>query len=260
MRIGLVNLMPRPHAYEPLVVDPLAAAAAARGVALEVVRIGLRTHASTSADPAYAASQVSFAAALARGLDGVIVTGAPVEELPFAEVRYWPELAEVLTTCRARVASTLGLCWGGLAIAQRLGIPKLDLPRKVFGVYAHRALAPAHPLLGDAPTFACAHSRHAGIADAALERAAAEGTVQLLAHAPATGYALFATPDARLVAHLGHPEYVAARLAFEWERDRAAGRPDVGPPHGLVGESSTWSTTWADHRATLLAGWLALLR
>lgn len=253
-RVGLVNIMPRLEQYEPLVIDPLRRA----DPNVEVVRIRLASHGYGSSDHGHLDRHyVTFDAA--GPLDGLVITGAPVEELPFEAVSYWPELAGILDHARSSIRSTLGLCWGGLALARIAGVPKLLYPKKLFGVYEHRVLVADHILLANQPeVFRCAHSRHAGIADAELERAARDGRLRLLAHAPDTGYTLFETPDHRFVGHLGHPEYVADRLVFEWQRDRAIGRGDVEPPRDF--DPDRPSTSWHEHRERLFEAWLGYVR
>ena len=192
-------------------------------------------------------------------LDGLILTGAPVEELAFEEVHYWPELVAILQQARRTIPSTLGLCWGGLALAKQLEIDKQLLPKKLFGVYRNRNLNPEAGVLGDSDElFWCAHSRHSGIRDEVLERAAADGRVDLLSHAPETGYSILRSSDRRFLMHLGHPEYDAHRLAFEWERDRALGRTDVEPPRNF--DATSPKAVWLSHCETLFSRWLASLR
>ena len=87
-----------------------------------------------------------------------------------------------------------------------------------------------------------------------MEQAQTEGRVRLLSHGEQTGYSVFETPDHRYLMHLGHPEYEADRLLFEWERDRALNRPDVDPPYDF--DPSSPRTTWADHRQGLIDRWL----
>lgn len=255
LRVGIINIMPRLESYEPLLDEPLARAR----VPVERVYIRLETHGYTSSDREHLARKYqTFAAALEGGpLDGLVLTGAPVEDIDFEDVHYWPELSSILRRARTTIASTLGLCWGGMALAKLLGVDKLRYPRKLFGVYANTRLDDSPLTDAQPPEFRCAHSRHAGIADAELERAAAAGTVRLLGHAAATGYSLFETPDHRFVAHLGHPEYVADRLVFEYERDRALGRTDVGTPHDF--DPAHPVTSWHEHRELLLDRWLGLL-
>lgn len=248
LRIGILNLMPRLEAYEPSLLGPLARS----GHVVEPVFVRLESHGYGSSDHAHLA-RFYRPFADAGELDGLILTGAPVEELAFDAVRYWAELEAILRSTRAPV---LGLCWGGMALAGMLGIPKVVFPKKLFGVYENAALEPGHPLVPG--RFVCAQSRHSGIVDAELERAQADGRVRLLGHAPETGYTVFETVDERWLMHLGHPEYEGERLAFEWERDRGLGRKDVDPPHDF--DVSAPVTRWREHRETLFARWLLRAR
>ena len=256
VRVGILNIMPRLESYEPLLLGPLSRVS--RDV--EPVFLRLETHAYGSSDHAHLDRFYrSIGAALALGqLDGLILTGAPVEELPFEEVHYWPELVRVFEVARSSVASTLGLCWGGMALGGWLDIPKVLFEQKLFGVYENRRLEAEHPLLGTQDeVFRCAHSRHSGVRDVDLERAASEGRVRLLSHSGATGYTMFETPDHRFVMHLGHPEYVAERISFEWERDRSLGRGDVKPPHDFDPAQPT--TSWSSHRERLFDSWVRFI-
>ncbi len=256
VRVGIVNIMPRLESYEPLLLGPLSRVT--RDV--EPVFLRLETHAYGSSDHAHLDRFYrTLGAALADGpLDGLILTGAPVEELPFEEVHYWSELVQLLEVARSSIASTLGLCWGGMALGGWLDIPKVLLERKLFGVYENRRLEAEHPLLGaQEDVFRCAHSRHSGVRDVDLERAASEGRVRLLSHSGATGYTMFETPDHRFVMHLGHPEYVAERISFEWDRDRSLGRADVKPPHDFDPAHPT--TSWSTHREALFESWVRFI-
>lgn len=253
VRIGIVNIMPMVEAYEPLLLGALSRVRCT----VEPVFVRLETHAYRSSDQAHLDRFYrSYAAASADApLDGLIITGAPVEEIPFTEVHYWAELADLLTHARSHVKSTLGICWGGMALGALVGIPKALFPQKLFGVFENRRLVDDHPILGgqDA-SFLCAHSRHSGAEDIELERAETEGRVRLLSHSAETGYSMFETPDHRFVMHFGHPEYVAERIAFEWNRDRALGRKDVPPPRSFDPEHPT--TTWQTHRDRLFESWV----
>jgi homoserine O-succinyltransferase len=256
LRVGIINIMPRIEAYEPSLLGPLGRVPAR----IEPVFIRLRSHGYGSSDQGHLDRFYrTFDQVLADGpLDGLILTGAPVEEIPFEQVRYWQELGEILGFARQQIPGTLGICWGGLALGGLVGVKKTLFSRKLFGVFENRVLVPDHPVL-QAPggSFVCAHSRHSGVADAELERAAAEGRVRLLSHAPDTGYSVFETPDQRYLMHLGHPEYEGERLVFEWERDSALGRADVPPPHAF--DPLAPSTPWREHREHLLQSWVRRL-
>lgn len=252
-RIGIINIMPRLEEYEPSLLGPLSRLE--RHV--EPVFIRLESHGYGSSDHQHLDRFYQpFSRVVADlPLDGLILTGAPVEELAFQDVRYWPELCSILDYARAHVPSTLGLCWGGMALGGFLGIEKKLFPKKLFGVFENRVLAREHPLLaspGDA--FVCAHSRHSGVRDDALEAAQAAGLVRLLSFSNDTGYTVFETPEHSFVMHQGHPEYVGARLAFEWERDRKLGRTDVEAPVNF--DETRVDTPWHDHRESLFSRWV----
>ena len=242
IRIGIINIMPKLEAYEPNLLAPFAALPEL----VEPVFVRLDTHGYQSSDATHIERFYEpFDRAIARPLDGLLLTGAPVEELAFEDVHYWRELASILQYARTSIASTLGLCWGGLALGALAGVEKVLFSKKLFGVFEDRPLT---PLLG--PTsFACAHSRHSGVDTRSIESAARRGDVRLLARGEETGYSVFETPDERLLAHLGHPEYEGERLVVEWDRDRALGRTDVSPPAHF--DPRAPKTTWLDHRQTV---------
>jgi homoserine O-succinyltransferase/O-acetyltransferase len=252
-RVGIINIMPRAEAYEAYLRRPLDAAS----VRVEPIWIRLESHVYSSSDIERVRSRyLTFEAAEAAApLDALILTGAPVEELAFEDVRYFRELRAILEHVRERAVPTLGLCWGGLALGHLLGLSKVLFDKKLFGVFEQRWLDGTHRLArGSGPTFPCTHSRHSGMRDAELEQAADAGLVRLLAHGGDTGYTLFESSDGLQLAHLGHPEYPARRLLEEYERDRAAGRPGVDAP--LNYDLNDPQATWEPHSNRLFNNWL----
>lgn len=255
LRVGVINIMPRVEDYEGYVARPLTESP----FAVTPIWIRLRTHVYSSSDSEHIRrNYVTFDDALRSApLDALLLTGAPVEELDFEDVHYWPELRDVLSVCRREVATTLGLCWGGMALGKLLGVEKRSFQRKLFGVFENRALDSESGLLaGSDDRFRCAHSRHSGIEDAELEAAERSGEVRLLSHGEETGYALFESPDRRFISHLGHPEYEPARLIHEWTRDRGLGRADVQAPRHFDPENPVHS--WRSHRRQLFHSWLSV--
>jgi homoserine O-succinyltransferase len=252
LRVGIINLMPTAEVYEPMLLGPLGASEHC----VEPSWIRLATHSYASSDLAHLERwYVSFEQALAAGLDGLLLTGAPVEELPYQDVRYWDELREILVLARRALRSTLGLCWGGMALGKLLGLEKAGFQHKLFGVYPLARRVTGRALFDDeSASFLCAQSRHAGIEDAALEAAARAGEVHLLAHSADAGYTIFESADGRYLAHLGHPEYAPARLAFEYQRDRRLGRADVAAPHAVDLERAEAVALPPGRR--FLTGWL----
>lgn len=256
VRVGVLNVMPKAESYEPYLLRPLAHSE----LLVEPVWIRLESHSYSSSNSAHIDRHYrTFSEALAQGpLSGLILTGAPVEELAFEAVHYWQELTQILEFARRQLKGTLGLCWGGMALARMVGLDKVPFPRKLFGVFENRSLSSQHPVtrhFDDA--FFCAQSRHSGITDRALEDARDAGLVNLLSHGPDTGYSIFESTDQRYLMHLGHPEYEANRLVHEWLRDRATGRTDVERPVNLDPERPV--NTWRRHRNELFSRWLRFL-
>jgi homoserine O-succinyltransferase len=252
LRVGVLNLMPRLETYEPSLRAALSSGDSPQRC-VELVGIRLASHGYRSSDPEHLRAHYRGYDEVTREapLDGLLLTGAPVETLDFPAVHYWQELAFLLYRARREVSSTLGLCWGAMALASLEGIAKVNLPRKIFGAFDHE-LSPEGrawlPSLGG--SYRCPQSRHAGLEEASVARAIRDGRVLSLARSDATGHTLLVTGDRRVVMHLGHPEYEPSRIAFEWDRDRAAGREDVTSPAGFDPEGRTPLLSWeADSRA-----------
>lgn len=253
LRIGILNIMPQAETYEFNLLAPMG-----RSI-LQIVPVWIRleSHRYESSDREHLDRHYlpySLATAVTE-LDGLIVTGAPVEELDFEKVTYWPEICDILDSARRNVASILGICWGGLALAKYIGIEKTRYPKKLFGVYPTRRLVENHPLVGGLDDlFLCPQSRHAGIEDAVLEQAEKEGRVRLLAKAEKGGYAIFETPDHSMVMHLGHQEYNSGRILAEAERDRQRGRADVDPLENV--EERVVINNWRANRNEFFSSWI----
>jgi homoserine O-succinyltransferase len=203
---------------------------------IEPVWIRLKTHMYNSSDWEHLKNlYVPFYEAISeKPLDGLIVTGAPVEEIPFEDVIYWNEISPILEYARKNITSTLGICWGGLALAKQLGIEKSVFKKKVFGIFETRNLDTKHRITGEMDDiFWCPQSRFSGICDDVLEQERDKGTVTLLAHAEETGYTIFESADRRFLMHLGHPEYNAQRLVEEYLRDIKEKKQGIEPPINL---------------------------
>jgi homoserine O-succinyltransferase/O-acetyltransferase len=246
LRIGIVNLMPEAERYAAMLLSALARAG---GPEHTPVFIRLESHGYASSDAAELARYRSYADALAEGpLDGLVLTGAPVEHLDFSEVRYFDELRALLQHARTQVPTTLGLCWGGLALAHLAGIDKRAIAPKLFG------LVPLDVREDTAGTH-CAQSRHAGLDEASVARAVSGGHVVVRARTSAGEATWLESADGRVTMHLGHPEYVPERLAFEHERDVQRGRGDVTAPVHMHEASAR--TGHADHARAFFGEWLA---
>ena len=256
LRIGILNIMPEAEKYEFSLLHPLGRSV----LQIEPVWIRLETHEYSSTNPAHLNSlYMSFEEAIYKQkLDGLIVTGAPVEEIPFEEVKYWKEILRILKYAQRNIPSTLGLCWGGLAIAKFLGIDKEVYPKKLFGVFETYNLNRNHRITGDMDdVFWCPQSRHSGIPDKILEEEQKKGKINLLAHSKEAGYIIFESSDQRFLIHLGHFEYEPSRIIEEYNRDIKAGRKDVELPKNL--DMNNPLNVWRTHRNEFFSQWVKFI-
>ena len=189
--------------------------------------------------------------------DGLVITGAPVETLPFEEVDYWPELVRLMDWSRDHVWSSLHICWGAQAgLYHHYGIDKRPLEAKMFGLYHHRALDLTEPLLrGFDEIFLAPHSRHTEVA---LEDIEACPSLKLLAVSEEAGVYMVASRDGRRVFVTGHPEYDRLTLKAEYDRDIAKGLKIAVPANYFPGDDPSKSPpmTWRSHAHLLYANWL----
>ena len=253
LRVGILNIMPKGETYEPYLLFPLSRTI----IQIEPVWIRLHSHAYKTADQDHLELYYDyFENAIARApLDGLIVTGAPVEEIEYEQVSYWSEITTILTFARQNITSTFGICWGGMALAKMVGIEKEIFAKKLFGAYETRNLNRLHAITGELDDlFWCVQSRHSGISDRVLEFERDRGNVNLLAHSENGGYTIFESADQRFLMHLGHPEYEAHRLVEEYQRDVALGRTDVPPPANLALDNPV--NRWRSHGLEFFAQWV----
>lgn len=256
LRVGILNIMPRGETYEPYLLFPLSRTI----IQIEPVWIRLHSHAYKSTDLNHLDLYYDyFENAIARSpLDGLVVTGAPVEEIEYKQVCYWEEITTILTFARQNITSTFGICWGGLALAKMLGIEKEMYQHKLFGAFETRNLDRSNPITGELDDiFWCVQSRHSGISDSVLEAERNCGKVNLLAHSNYGGYTIFESADRRFLMHLGHPEYEAHRLVEEYRRDEALGRTDVPLPANVDLENPI--NRWRSHGLEFFAQWVRFI-
>ena len=198
-----------------------------------------------------------FADVRNRNFDGLIITGAPVEHLPFEEVDYWQELCEIMEWSKTHVHSTFHICWGAQAgLYYHFGVDKEPLPEKMFGVFPHRRDYERSILLrGFDETFMVPHSRHTTVSREAIE---AVPQLRILASSEEAGVYAIATRNGRQIFITGHSEYDALTLEREYKRDVAAGKPIKVPKNYYPGDDPTQSplVTWRAHANLLYCNWL----
>lgn len=188
--------------------------------------------------------------------DGLIITGAPVENLEFEEVDYWPELCEIMAWSKTHVHCTFHICWGAQAgLFYHYGIPKRPLDKKLFGVFPHQVLKPNAPLFrGFDDVFYAPHSRYTEVWEADILRAGLE----VLARSEEAGVFLAKTEDSRQFFVTGHPEYDPDTLAKEYQRDRDKGLDIAVPAHYFPGDDPTKEpiVRWRSAVQLLYTNWL----
>ena len=189
--------------------------------------------------------------------DGMIITGAPVELLPFEEVDYWEELCAIMEWSKTHVYSTLHICWGAQAgLYYHYGVPKKSLPEKLFGVFRHRATERGSYLFrGFDDYFYVPHSRHTTVLREDVEKVP---SLYILAESAKAGLYAVATGDARQVYLMGHSEYDPDTLAKEYFRDKAAGLPIHIPENYFPDDDDTQKPVcrWRSSANLLYGNWL----
>lgn len=189
--------------------------------------------------------------------DGLVITGAPVEQMEFEQVDYWAELQALMDWAKTHVYSTLYICWGAQAgLYHRYGVPKYPLPAKVFGVFPHRVLVSNEKLLrGFDDEFLAPHSRHTEVRRADIEQVKA---LKLLAESEEAGVYIVASRDGREIYVTGHSEYDPLTLKSEYERDVSKGLP-INVPKNYFPEDDPRReplVRWRGHANLLYANWL----
>ena len=192
-----------------------------------------------------------------RKFDGMVITGAPVENLPFEEVDYWDELVRIMEWSKTHVHSTFHICWAAQAgLYYHYGIQKRPLPEKLFGVYPHHAdYKRAILLRGFDDTFWAPHSRHTTIDRADVE---AVPGLKILASSDEAGVYIIMNKEGRQIFVTGHSEYDPDTLEREYLRDKAQGLPIHVPVNYYPNDDDTKPPVvrWRGHGNLLYSNWL----
>ena len=189
--------------------------------------------------------------------DGMVITGAPVEQMEFEQVDYWDELCAIMEWSKTHVTSTFHICWGAQAgLYYHFGIRKIPLEKKLFGVFEHTVERRSSMLLrGFDDMFFVPHSRHTTISRADVE---AVPQLKILASSPEAGIYAIATDKGRQIFITGHSEYDAETLKLEYERDKKAGLPIDVPKNYFPDDDDTKPprVTWRSHANLIYTNWL----
>ena len=198
-----------------------------------------------------------FAEMRQEKFDGMIITGAPVEQLDFEDVSYWDEITEIFAWARTHVTSTLYICWAAQAgLYYHYGIPKYPLPMKMFGIFSQKPLDPQLPIFrGFDDEFMMPHSRHTEIR---REDILANPDLRLIAESDECGVSVVMAREGREFFITGHLEYAPNTLDNEYRRDKDI-RKDVAPPLNYYRNNNPANppvVTWRSHANLFYTNWV----
>jgi len=254
LQIGLLNLMPNKITTELQMARLLGASPLQ--VELSLLRIGNHKAKNTSEEHLLAFYE-TWESAQERKFDGFIITGAPVETIPFEDVTYWPEMERIFAWTRTNVHSTLNVCWGAMAALHYFyGVPKHQLPEKAFGLYRQNILQPSSPYLnGFAEDFSIPISRWAEIK---VEDIVARPELTLLTHSDDKGACIIEDRKFRRLFVLDHLEYDAHSLADEYFRDIKAEVPIRLPANYFPNDDMALTplNRWRPHAHLFFSNWI----
>jgi homoserine O-succinyltransferase/O-acetyltransferase len=254
LRILLLNLMPKKIETETQLTRMLSNTP----LQLELTLIRVRSHIAQNTSAGHLlAFYKTFDEVENENFDGMIITGAPVELLPFEQVDYWDELCRIMEWSKTHVHSTFHICWGAQAgLYYHYGIQKRLLPEKLFGVFAHHADYKNSMLLrGFDDRFFVPHSRHTTVDLADIE---AVPELRVIASSDEAGVYIVSSKGGRQIFIMGHSEYDPLTLDAEYRRDKAAGEAIALPKHYYPGDDPEKApvVTWRGHGSLLYSNWL----
>ena len=254
LRIALLNLMPTKIVTETQLSRLLGNTPLQ--VELELVQVSTHKSKNTSEEHMLAFYK-TFDEIKDQYFDGMIITGAPVEQMDFEQVEYWDELCGIMEWTKTHVHSTFHICWGAQAgLYYHFGIDKVPLDKKMFGVFPHKVVYKNPMLLrGFDDTFWVPHSRHTTIR---REDVAAVPDIKILAESEEAGLYAMATQGGKQVFITGHSEYDADTLNREYRRDKDAGLPIDVPKNYFPDDDDTKEpiVRWRGHANLLYCNWL----
>lgn len=254
LRIAILNLMPTKETTE----TQLLRLVGNSPLQVDVTLLHPSSHTSKNTSAEHLESfYKTFDEISHRRLDGLIVTGAPVETLDFEDVNYWEELKRIFEWSKDNVTSTMHICWAAQAgLYYHYGVRKVPLPEKCFGVFPHTITTPNTKLLrGFDELFHVPHSRHTDISREDIEKSE---DLQILAESEEAGIYLVATKDGRQIFVTGHSEYDPCSLKWEYERDLAKGMEMALPKNYFPNNdpARTPPAVWRAHANLLFSNWL----
>lgn len=189
--------------------------------------------------------------------DGMIITGAPIEHLEFEDVEYWNEISKIFAWANTHVTSTMYICWAAQAgLYYHYGVPKYQLPKKMFGIFQQHTLQPHIPLFrGFDDVFYMPHSRHTEVRREDIEK---HNELEIVAESPESGVSIVMARGGRQIFVTGHMEYSPYTLDSEYRRDLGK-RDDVDMPKNYYRDNDPQkapNVTWRAHANLLFSNWI----
>ena len=254
LEIAIVNLMPLKEETELQILRSLSNTP----LQVNVTFIATSTHESTHTSMSHLNKfYLSFDEVKNHNFDGLIITGAPVEQMEYEEVDYWEEICEIMEWSKTHVTSTLHLCWGAQAgLYYHYGIPKRYLTKKMFGVFPHRVKNRKIPLVrGFDDLFYAPHSRHTEVSTEDIKK---HKELTMLAESEEAGVFLVIDGDGSRIFVMGHPEYDRVTLHNEYMRDKNKGLEIEMPVNYYPDNDDTQKPLlqWRSHGNILYSNWL----
>lgn len=254
IQILILNLMPLKEETELQLLRSLSNTP----LQVDVTFLTMSSHASKNTSTSHLNKfYLHFDEVRKRKFDGMIITGAPVENMEFEEVDYWEELTEIMAWSDRHVTSTIYLCWAAQAgLYYHYGLQKKQLPQKMFGLFWHRVMNRKIPLVrGFDDMFLAPHSRHTEVPLADIR---ACGEITILAESEEAGFFLGMAEEGRKIFVMGHPEYDRVTLDGEYKRDLSKGM-DIQMPKNYYREDDCENRPllmWRAHANNLYTNWL----
>lgn len=254
IEIGILNLMPLKEETELQLLRALSNTP----LQVDVTFLMVSNHTSKNTPTSHLNKfYYTFDQVKNRKFDGLIITGAPVEQMEYEDVDYWKEFEEICEWTKRNVTSTLHLCWGAQAgLYYHYGIPKYPLQEKMFGLFNHQVLNRKVPLVrGFDDYFLAPHSRHTEVRREDIDR---HPELTVLAESEEAGVFLVMDTNGKKIFVMGHPEYDRVTLHNEYIRDKNKGLPIALPKNYYTDDDCTIrpNLQWRSHANNLYTNWL----
>lgn len=254
LKILILNLMPTKITTETQMLRLLSNTP----LQMEIELLQAATHNSKNTSSEYLLEfYKTFLEIKSNRYDGMVITGAPVELMPFEQVDYWPELCEIFEWSKTHVYSTLHICWAAQAgLYYHYGVPKYELDEKMFGIFSHKNLVPTHPLMrGFDEIFWAPQSRHTEVHKEDIDKVE---DIEILSSSDEAGVYIVAEKNGRQFFVTGHSEYDRDTLAKEYFRDVKKGLDINMPRHYFPDDDPTKTPPlkWRSHANLLYTNWL----